>query len=287
MQDNIKRISTGMVITKNANLFEVECENEIYSLKPSGKTKAGGIFVGDQVEFGENITKVIKRKNLLIRPPVANIDKMFIVLAPIPKPDFALVDKMIVYCHLNDIQPVIVINKKDLCDDNFIEIIEKSYKNHYKTLFLSARSGNIEDLQNEISGICVLAGQSAVGKSSIINALFKKENLAEVGNLSAKVERGKQTTRVVKLYKVGEGYIADTAGFSLLDLSFVGNIEYTELDSYYHDFLEGRGKCKYRSCTHEGGECGVIEEVKQGKISKLRYENYLKILDELKNAKKY
>ena len=277
----------GLVTTKNANLFAVECNGQIYSLKPSGKTKASGIFVGDQVEFGENITKVLKRKNLLIRPPVANIDKMFIVIAPTPKPDFVLVDKMLVYCHLNDIEPILVVNKSDLCDDNFIEIVEKSYKNHYKTLILSAKTENLENLEKEISGICVLAGQSAVGKSSIINALFKKENLAEVGNLSAKVERGKQTTRLVRLYKVGEGYIADTAGFSLLDLSFVGNINYTELASYYPDFLSGRAKCKYRSCTHEGGECGVIEEVKNDNISKMRYENYLKILEELKSAKRW
>lgn len=217
----------GLVITKNANLFEVEYENKYYSLKPSGKTKAGGIFVGDQVEFEENITRVLKRKNLLIRPPVANIDKMFIVLAPLPKPDFVLVDKMLVYCHLNDIEPVLVVNKSDICEDNFIENIEKSYKKHYKILILSAKNKNLEELEKEIKGICVLAGQSAVGKSSIINALFNNE-LTEVGNLSAKVERGKQTTRLVRLYKLGEGYIADTAGFSLLDLSFVGNIDYTE-----------------------------------------------------------
>jgi len=275
----------GLVITKNANLFNIECNGQIYTLKPSGKTKAGGIFVGDRVEFSENITQVLKRKNLLIRPPVANIDKMFIVIAPIPKPDFVLVDKLIVYCHLNDIQPILVVNKSDLCQDNFIEIVEKSYKKYYKMLILSAKTDNLEKLEKEISGVCVLAGQSAVGKSSIINALFKKENLAEVGDLSAKVERGKQTTRLVRLYKVGEGYLADTAGFSLLDLSFVGNIEYTELASYYPDFLQGRAKCKYRSCTHEGGECGVIEDVKNEKISKMRYENYLKILAELKANK--
>lgn len=277
----------GLVITKNANLFAVECEGQVYSLKPSGKTKAGGIFVGDQVEFEENITKVLKRKNLLIRPPVANIDRMFIVIAPIPKPDFVLVDKLLVYCHLNDIEPILVVNKIDICNEEFIEIIQKSYKKHYKTLFLSAKSGNIEELKNEIDGICVLAGQSAVGKSSLINKLFDNENLTEVGNLSAKVERGKQTTRMVKLYKFENGYLADTAGFSLLDLSFVGNIEYSELASYYPDFLKGRAECKYRSCTHEGGECGVIERLNKGEITKLRYENYLKILEELKSVKRW
>lgn len=285
LKESVDRL--GLVTSKNANLFEVEYQGEIFSFKPSGKTKAGGIFVGDYVEFGENITKVAKRKNLLIRPSVANIDKMFIVIAPSPKPDFVLVDKLLVYCHLNDITPILVVNKCDLCDDNFKQIVNNSYQKHYKTMFLSAKSGKIEGLEQEISGICVLAGQSAVGKSSLINAIFKKENLAEVGNLSAKVERGKQTTRLIRLYKVGKGYLADTAGFSLLDLSIVGNVDYTELASYYPDFLQGRAKCKYRSCTHEGGDCGVIDQVKKGKITQKRYENYLKILEELKNKKKF
>ena len=86
----------GLVIKKNANLFSVECDGEIFHLSPSGKTKAGGIYVGDYVEFDENITKVLPRKNLLIRPPMANIDKLFIVFAPSPKPDFVLIDKMII-----------------------------------------------------------------------------------------------------------------------------------------------------------------------------------------------
>lgn len=282
-----QNVNIGLVVSKNANLFEVECNGNLHTLKPSGKTKAGGIFVGDKVEFAENITRVLQRNNLLIRPPVANIDKMFIVIASIPKPDFVLVDKLIIYCHLNNIEPILVLNKCDLCDEEFKENIKKSYQNNYKLRFICAKNEQIDNFEDEIQGVCVLAGQSAVGKSSMINAIFKKKNLAEIGSLSAKVDRGKQTTRLVRLYKIGNGYIADTAGFSLLDLSFVGNIDYTELSSYYYDFLEGRAKCKYRSCTHEGGECGVIADVKSGNISKMRYENYLKILEELKKAKKY
>lgn len=275
----------GIVLTKNADLFEVESENKIYSLKPSGKTKAGGIFVGDYVCFNETITQVKKRKNLLIRPPVANIDKMLIVLAPIPKPDFALIDKMLIYCKLNDIIPIIVINKYDLCDDDFINNIKFDYEKYYKLIFVSAKKREIEELKNEIYGITVLAGQSAVGKSSLINALFESENLAVIGELSKKTDRGKQTTRLVKLYKIDEGYIADTAGFSLLDLSFISAINSQELSSYYPDFLKGISKCKYRSCLHENDkDCGVIEELKNNKISMRRYQNYLKILNELKIA---
>lgn len=283
----IRGIMKGLVVNKNANLFLVECADKIYSLSPSGKTRASGIFVGDFVEFDENITGVLKRKNILIRPPVANIDKMFIIIAPSPKPDFVLVDKILVYCHLNSIQPVIVINKSDIDDEKLLKECKEYYSEKYKIVQISAKLGNLDDLKNEIDGICVMAGQSAVGKSSIINSLFNQE-VTSVGELSKKIERGKQTTRMVNLYKFNDNsYIADTAGFSLLDLSFVGNIEARELSSYYPDFLEARAKCKFRSCTHEGGECGVVENVKHKAISKKRYENYLKILQELKNAKKY
>lgn len=276
----------GLVTKKNANLFSVEKEGQTFLLSPSGKTKAKGIFVGDYVEFDGAITKVCERKNVLIRPPMANLDKLFIVLAPSPKPDFVLVDKILVYCHLNDITPIIVINKTDLADDTFVKEIQEDY-GCYKIISTAAKCGKVDNLEGEIDGICAMAGQSAVGKSSIINAIFKSEKLTEIGDLSAKIERGKQTTRMVSLYKVGNGYLADTAGFSLLDLAFVSDIQPRELASYYPDFLEGRELCKYRSCMHEGGECGIVKLVNEGKISKRRYQNYLKILQELKNAKKY
>lgn len=277
----------GLVTKKNANLFSVESGGKTYQLSPSGKTKAKGIFVGDYVEFDDAITAVKPRKNILIRPPMANIDKLFIVICPSPKPDFVLVDKILIYCHLNDILPILVINKTDICSSEFIENVKADYGEHYKVISLSAKEGEIKALEDEIEGICAMAGQSAVGKSSIINAIFNNENLTEVGSLSSKIERGKQTTRLVNLYKVGKGYLADTAGFSLLDLGFVSNIEKRELASYYPDFLSGREKCKYRSCLHQNGECGVIAQVEEGNISKRRYQNYLKILQELNSGKKF
>ncbi len=275
----------GLVVCKNADLFTVESQDKFYNLKPSGKTKAKGIFVGDRVEFDENITKVLHRKNLLIRPPVANIDRMFIVLSQSPKPDFVLVDKILVYCALNDIEPFIVINKLDLCGQEFIKNVEEDYRD-YQIIKVCAVDGNIESLVSEIQGLCVMAGQSAVGKSSIINAINKSDS-EMVGSLS-KIKRGKQTTRIVKLFKIGKNYLADTAGFSLLDLSMVSKIEERELASYYPDFLAGRGRCKYRSCLHTiDSDCGVIDMVKSGEVSKRRYENYLKILEEIKSAKKF
>lgn len=275
----------GLVIKKNANLFTVESNGTLVNLAPSGKTRASGIFVGDFVEFDDCITNVYERKNLLIRPPIANLNKMFVVISQIPKPDFILLDKILIYCHLNDIQPIIVVNKSDIASEDFINSLKADYS-FYKIIFVSALKGDISLLEKEINGICAFAGQSAVGKSSLINALFKSEQ-ADVGHLSKKIERGKQTTRIVSLYKINDGYIADTAGFSMLDLSMVSNINERELSSYYPDFLKGRAYCKYRSCLHEGGDCGVIKLVNSGEISKRRYSNYLKILQELKNKNNY
>ena len=271
----------GLVLKKNANLFTIECDEKIVTLHPSGKTKTGGVYVGDLVEFENSITKVYPRKNLFIRPPLANLNKLFIVVSPIPKPDFVLVDKMLIYCALNGVEPLIVINKKEIADDQFFESIKEDYK-FYNILFASAKDNDVSQIIDAIDGICAFAGQSAVGKSSIINSIFS-DNVALIGDLSKKIERGKQTTRVVELFKIKDGYIADTAGFSMLDLNMVSSIEKRELSSYYPDFLKGRQLCKYRSCTHLNGDCGVIQLLNKGEISKRRYQNYLKILSELKD----
>ncbi len=276
----------GIVLKKNANLFTIESGEKEYQIRPSGKTKTSGVFVGDYVEFDEAITKVFPRKNLLIRPPLANLDKLFVVISPSPKPDFVLVDKLLIYCTLKAISPVLIINKYDIANSEFLERVTGVYGKFVKTIKVSAKNGDVRGVEDEIDGICAMAGQSAVGKSSIINAIFQDE-LAKTNGLSKKIERGKQTTRLVSLYKLKGGYLADTAGFSMLDLSYISDLEPRELSSYYPDFLEARAKCKFRSCLHEGGECGVIEAARKGKISLLRYENYLKILEELKNAKKY
>ena len=275
----------GIVIEKNAGLFKIDGQGQIFTLPASGKTKENGIYVGDCVDFDGAINTVYPRKNLLIRPPMANIDKMFIVVSPMPKPDFTLVDKIIVYCYLKDISPIIILNKIDIADENFVKDIERDYC-FLKIVKVSAKNKDVKYLKEEIEGICAFAGQSAVGKSSLINALVG-ENATIVGELSKKIERGKQTTRIVSLYKFENGYLADTAGFSMLDLGFVSDIKKEELSYYYPDFLKAREKCKYRSCLHTHGECGVIAGVKSGEISTLRYNNYLKILSQLDKSKKF
>jgi len=278
-----------LILKKQADIFTVECETgEVLDVKARKNLKKDGVFVGDKVLLdGENtISQIEKRKNLLIRPPVANIDKMFIVVAPIPKADLYLLDKLLIFCKLNDIEPVVCVNKNDI-DNDYCENIKKIYKNIAKTLVFSCFDESVLKLKNLIEGICVLAGNSAVGKSSIINAITNSQ-IAKVDTFSKKVERGKQTTRVVQLYKFGENnFLADTAGFSKLDESLL-DLKTNEIKAYFVDFLPYAKECKYSSCLHlKGNECGVLKAVESGNISMSRYENYKKLLEIQKSLKKY
>ena len=279
----------GLVLKKQADLFTIELENnEIVEIVARKNLKKDGIFVGDKVfvDADNTVAKVDNRKNVLIRPPVANIDKMFIVVAPVPKADLYTVDKMLIFCTLNAIEPILCINKKDL-DDEFCKKIEKIYNSFVKTIIVSSLDESVFEIEKEIEGICVLAGQSAVGKSSIINAL-KQEIVTKVDTFSKKIERGKQTTRTVQLFKFGQNkYLADTAGFSKLDEALI-DLKEMEIKSYFIDLLPYAENCKYKSCVHTNGkDCGVVKAVNEGKISKERYENYLKLYETMKNLKRY
>lgn len=282
-------MNRGRLLKKQATIFSVELEDgKILECVARKNLKKDGLFVGDFVFVDEynSICKLDKRKNILIRPPVANIDKMFIVVAPIPKPDLYTVDKMLLFCAVNDIVPIICVNKKDL-DEQYCKKIESVYKKIAKTVIISTKDSSFEKLKKLIDGVCVLAGQSAVGKSSIINAL-KGNEVAKVDTFSKKVERGKQTTRTVELYQFGQNrYLADTAGFSKLDESLL-NLEVNEVKSYYPEFLEFAQNCKYKSCLHTNDrDCAVCKALKNGKISQERYQNYKKLIEILQTLKKF
>lgn len=281
-------MNKGLVLKKQADLFTVELGEKQAELVARKNLKKEGIFVGDIVEIDSDnaICKIEKRKNILIRPPVANIDRMFIVVAPVPKADLYTVDKMLLFCALNKIEPFICINKKDL-DEKYCLWLSKIYSPIAKTMIFSSLDESVGILEKEIKGICVLAGQSAVGKSSIINAL-KKQVVTKVDTFSKKIERGKQTTRTVELYKFSNNaYLADTAGFSKLDERLL-DLAPEEIKGFYPDFLEYAVGCKYKSCLHMlDKECGVCKALKEGRISKERYENYKKLCETLKSIKRF
>lgn len=274
----------GLIVKKNANLFSVDGKNCV----ARKNLKQEGIFVGDYVEYDEkqlSIERVLPRKNLLVRPPIANVDKMLIVIAPTPKPDFYLVDKLLIFCKLNGIKPVLVINKSDILSEKLKKHIESVYKNLLPICFVSAMNDSAKQVAKFVKGICAFAGQSAVGKSSLVNAILDKNE--KVGELSRRTDRGKQTTRLVSLYELSKGdYLADTAGFSKLDESLI-DLDAESLDRYFDDFIEFIPDCQFTSCNHIAEKkCGVKAALKLGKIAEQRYNSYERLFSALKQIRR-
>lgn len=254
----------------------------------------GGIIPGDIVNItkGDNddgvISSILPRSSELIRPRTANVEQMIIILSSVPAPDLLLIDKLIISCIQQNIMPVICINKTDILREDFIQKILKSYKNVCKIIAVSAETGNnMKDLEDVIKNrFSVFAGQSAVGKSSVINRLFPNLKL-ETGELSKKTERGKHTTRHTEIFVNYElnAVIADTPGFSAMTNE---QLSHYDLNNYYNDFNEFSDNCSFNNCLHIfEPDCAVKEALGEGNICLGRYERYLKIFDELKNKKAY
>lgn len=273
-------------------LENIEDNSEFKASLRGNIKRKNGILVGDVVEVEVSydrymIKKILPRKNSLIRPPVANIDNLVIVVSlSTPSPDLFLLDKQIVLAKFKDILPIIVINKIDL---NISDITNKdlSYiKNVYGNLGFQiievSAKNNIgidvlkEKLHNKISAF---SGNSGVGKSSIINKIFGTNSLTF--EVAKKTNRGRHTTKHVKIYKNEDMYVLDTPGFSSYELY---DIEYKELKNYYPDFLEC--KCDYLDCSHvfeNEKVCGVKKAINDGRIDKNRYDRYVELFKKLKD----
>lgn len=208
------------------------------------------------------------------------MDAVVIVLAPIPKPNMLLVDKLIVGACEQKVTPIICINKSDLqgCDEIACEI-KKDFEGLAEIIMLSANDGSgIAELKEVIKGkfVC-LAGQSAVGKSSILNALTGDLTM-EVGELSRKSQTGKQTTRHIEIFELDNCTIADTCGFTRLEMPL---FEPSVLKSYYTDFDEYAKSCRFITCNHFNEEdCGVKRAVQDNKLSKERYDRYAVLFED-------
>lgn len=287
----------GIIIGNISNTYKIKTDAKIYEAFARGKFKNEDItpLVGDKVEIQitdeENQTAIIEeilpRKNEIKRPKMANIDQIvFIVSTKNPKPDLLMLDKQLAYVEKLKIEPIIIINKIDL-QDTYKEIQELYTKIGYKTIVTSAKQGmGIEEvvqcLKNKIS---VFSGNSGVGKSSIINAIFGNEKTQE-GEISKKNKKGKNTTTDTKLYELEENtYIADTPGFSSFEIS---EIESNELDKYFREFKNEIQNCEFVGCTHiKEQDCGIKSAMEDGRISQERYERFCKIYEELKDKEKY
>lgn len=287
-------ILQALIVGNISNLYKIEYEEKIYEAVAKGKFKLENItpVVGDIVEFEitdeENrkafITKIEKRKTYIKRPKLANITNLIFVISSIdPKPDLLMLDKQLAFAEFLNINCTIVLNKIDLDKRQEFEEIYDTYQNiGYKVIKTNAKEKQgIEELLNNLKGnINAFAGNSGVGKSTLINSIFNKE-ITEEGEISKRNKRGKNTTTDTKLYKIDKNtYIADTPGFSTFDIS---DIESKDLDKYFREFKQYINNCEFIGCTHIKEEnCGIKKAIEEGKISKGRYERYCKIYEELK-----
>lgn len=284
---------SGRIIKAISSFYYVKEGKSVTECKARGhfKKENQSLLVGDIVEYDREakiIEAVNDRKNSLVRPPVANIDKAFIVSSySTPSPSRLIIDTLIAICEYKGITPVIVFNKSDLGD---FEQIKNCYtKAGYKTIVTSAQNGEgIAEIKAELKDqISVFTGNSGVGKSSLLNIILPELNL-KTGQVSEKLGRGRHTTRHTQLYEVQGGLVADTPGFSSLEVEKDDYNFKEQLENCFIEFEEYLGQCKFTGCSHTGEKgCAVCKAVEDGKIEKSRFESYKSIYEELKNLKKW
>lgn len=276
-----------------------EDTTEIYECKAKGIFRKDGTrpLVGDDVEMevldedaGKgNIQKILPRKNALIRPAVANVDQALVIFAAAkPAPNFNLLDRFLIMMAEQELPCIICFNKQDIVDEEERQKLTSVYENcGCRVVFASATKGEgTEEIRALLRGkTTTVAGPSGVGKSSMVNSLCG-DTYMETGEISEKIDRGKHTTRHAELLLIGpDTYIVDTPGFSSLS---VFNMEKEELKDFYPEFAKYEDECRFRGCSHiNEPDCGVKNALQDGKISPMRYENYVQIYGELKSQKKW
>ena len=283
----------GIIICTSSNVYQVAEGEKVYKCLARGKFKKEKIspLVGDEVEFTITnsekqegvIEQILPRKNELKRPKMANLTQLILVVSmKMPSPDLLLLDKQLVFAEFMGLKATIVLNKVDLEDKEEIDRIAKLYEDiGYKIIQTNAKEGiKVEEIKALLEGeTTAFAGNSGVGKSTLINSIFEQE-LTQEGDISDKNQRGKNTTTSTTLYKYKENsYIADTPGFSTFEIS---EIPKEDLCHYFVEFVPYLDKCEFQGCSHIKEEnCGVKEALEAGKISSQRYDNYIKIYNNL------
>lgn len=249
-------------------------------------------------EIGYVIDEIEDRKNSLIRPPMANLDYLFVTMAAAsPTPVLSTVDKLIYIAEHNKIEPVIVITKRELDEDYAEELYRVYSRAGFECFKLSAKENvGVEPIDEFIKQklprkLAAFAGASGIGKSTLLNRLFPSLELT-TSEISRKIERGRHTTREVVLFPLSDspdcGYIADTPGFSMLDFKRFDFFDKEELVDTVREFAPYIGQCRYTKCSHtkEDG-CAVIAAVKSGDVASSRHESYVELYGVLKNKKKW
>ena len=286
---------SGIIIKITGGFYYVEVDDTVFECKARGVFRKRGCtpLVGDYVtiDVPENdgyasISTIKERKNSLVRPALANLDVLVIVSSVVePTVNTYIIDKMISAAVDKDIEPVVVFSKTDLQDcTEYLEIYRKAGIKAIE--YSSVTKNGVDEIEKVLSGkVSAFSGNSGVGKSTLLNALFPHLEL-KTGEISDKLGRGRHTTRTVELFKCFGGYVADTPGFSTVDLDRYEIIRKENLQYCFPEFSDYIGECKFTSCAHicEKG-CAVIAAVEEGKIPKSRHESYIRMYNEVKDIK--
>ncbi len=284
----------GIIIKGIGGFYYIEAEGDIYECKARGAFRKKKIspLAGDNVvitvrENGENTIDDIKeRKNFLLRPPVANVDTLVIVSSvKEPVPSMTVIDRLTAIAVNKGIKPCVVFSKSDLGETDYLEEIYK--KTGINVCSVCCKTGEgVENVKRMLKGgITVFTGNTGVGKSSLLNCIDSRFSI-ETGEISNKLGRGRHTTRDVTLHKVGEFYVADTPGFSSLDIESGEIILKDDLPFCFPEFSEYLGKCRFSTCTHTVDKgCKVLEALENGLIHESRHQSYVTMYNEVKNIK--
>ena len=277
----------GIVVGKKYGQYTVDVDGVLYNSLIRGSVKLRDhIYVGDKVFLSEDnfiISGLVERNSLLKRPQISNVEQMVLVFSLV-EPDFSyyLAFKYLTYANYNEVPAVIVLSKADKCEKAKIEEIKNTFSKMNIPVYVTStkRENGIDEVKNLfVEKISVLVGQSGVGKSSLLNAIDPNFT-REIGEYSNALGRGKHKTKEVVLLPYLNGYIADTPGFSSLEL----NLSKLEIAHYFPGFKDLYLNCFYSNCLHQSEkECKVKEAVQEGNIPSIAYESYIKLLSEEEN----
>ncbi len=284
----------GLIVKSTGGFYYVEASGTLYECRARGILRKQEItpLVGDRCEISvpENgmpmVDSIKERRNSLVRPAVANIDKLFITISSCrPYPNMLITDRLIAAAEYADIEPIILLTKLDLAECSEVENVYRGAG--FKVLRIEYdKPSTVDAVREELKGcISAFAGNSGVGKSTLLNAI-EPGLMLKTSDISDKLGRGRHTTRTVELFELESGgRIADTPGFSSFDGKLGFAIEKDQLQFCFREFADYIGECKFTSCAHlcEKG-CAVVEAVKQGKISSSRHEDYCKLYEEAQSV---
>ena len=290
------RKETGIIIKITGGFYYVEAADGVFECKARGVFRKRGTspLVGDYVDITVpddgycSIDAIRERRNSLVRPALANLDNLMIVSSvKEPEVNLYLIDKMTAAAVSKEITPIVVFSKSDLGSaEKLVEIYRAVGIHAYE--FSSVDNRGLDEIKAELKDkVTAFCGNSGVGKSTLLNALFPDLQL-QTGEISDKLGRGRHTTRTVELFRKHGGYIADTPGFSTVDIERFELIRKDELKFAFPEFEEYFGTCKFNSCNHvcEQG-CRVIEAMESGVIPRSRHESYVRMYNEVKDIKEW